>query len=179
MLAAALVLGGCGNERGRSPDTTTPDLPLGSKVVRLPKAGVRFTAPANWPGLTPRGKRAGGIQSRSATVAVWRYPRSEPLPADRAALAEVRGLLVQRVKRRDPGFTVTATRLVRRGGADGIEIVGRERIGGRRFGVRSAHLFSDGAEVVIDAYAPPASFARLDAAVFRPLLRSLRLRAPR
>jgi hypothetical protein len=179
MLAAAVVLGGCGNERAPVPDTTTPDPPVGTKLVKLPAAGVRFKAPANWTGLAAQGKRAGGVQSRTATVAIWRYPRTEPLPAGRAALDEVRGLLVDRVKRRDPTFSVEHARIVRRGGADGIEILGRQRIRGRPFTVRSAHLFSDGAEVVVDAYAPPAAFARLDESVFRPALRSLRIRAPR
>ena len=31
---------------------------------------------------------------------------------------------------------------------------------------------------MIDAYAPPGDFARLDDSVFQPLIRSLRLRAP-
>jgi hypothetical protein len=174
MLAAALALGGCGNSRARPPDTATPELPRGTKQTDVDAAGVRFSSPANWPDLPPLGRRVGGVQSRTATVAVWRYPRSEPLPADRAALREVLGLLVDRVKRRDPTFELRAARLVRRGEAPGIEVLGRQTIAGRRFGVRSSHLFSRGAEVVIDAYAPAAQFGRLDRAVFRPLLRSVR-----
>jgi hypothetical protein len=175
-MLAALAVGGCGNARATVPDTTTPELPQGTKVTRIERAGVRFTAPANWPGLTPAGRLAGGIQSRTATVAVWRYPRSEPLPADDAALREVRGLLEARVRHRDPTFRLRSSRLVHRGGARGIELVGTQTIAGRPVGVRSSHVFSRGAELVIDAYAPPAQFARLDAAVFRPLLRSLKLR---
>jgi hypothetical protein len=174
MLAAALAIAGCGNERAVPPDTATPQDPIGTKLTILDAAGVRFTSPANWPDLGRQGRRAGGVQSRSATVAVWRYPRTEPLPEDPAALRRVRDLLVDRVEQRDPTFALRSARLVRRGGADGIELLGRQTIAGRRVGVRSSHLFTRGGEVVVDAYAPPASFDRLDASVFRPLLRSLR-----
>jgi hypothetical protein len=44
--------------------------------------------------------------------------------------------------------------------------------------VRSTHLFDRGTEIVIDAYAPPGDFARVDRSVFQPLIRSVRLRAP-
>jgi hypothetical protein len=174
MLAAALALGGCGNARGVPPDTVTPEAPVQTKETILDAAGVRFTSPANWPDLAPRGARAGGIRSRTATVAVWRYARSEPLPEDRGELRRVRRLLVQRVERTDPTFELSRARLVRRAGADGIELLGRQTIAGRRVGVRSSHLFARGGEVVVDAYAPTAEFDRLDATVFRPLLRSLR-----
>jgi hypothetical protein len=173
-MLAALAIAGCGNDRGVPPDTTTPEAPIGTKLTILDGAGVRFTSPANWPDLAPQGHRAGGIRSRTATVAVWRYKRTEPLPQDAAALRRVRDLLVERVEARDPTFRLRSARIVRRGGAGGIELLGRQTIAGRRVGVRSSHLFARGGEVVIDAYAPPAEFERVDAQVFRPLLRSLR-----
>jgi hypothetical protein len=148
-------------------------------VVRLPKAGIRFTAPFNWPDLTPTGTMVGGIRNKRATVAVWRYPRSEPLPATRKALEEVEKLLMERVKRRDPTFQATGTSFPRRDGARSIELVGRQTIAGLPFGVRSAHIFAEGAEIVFDAYAPPEHFERVDRTVFQPLLESLRLSRPR
>ena len=171
---AALLLTGCGNERTTVPDLSRPVNPVGTQRVEL--AGIRFTAPANWTVLGPQGELLGGLQSGTATMAVWRYPRTEPLPADRDALREVRGLLVERVERRDPTFDLDRARLVRRGGADGIELLGRQTINGRRVGVRSAHLFAGGDEVVIDAYAPHSRFEQLDESVFLPLLDSLKLR---
>ena len=60
----------------------------------------------------------------------------------------------------------------------GIEVLATESVNGQARRVRSTHLFDRGAEIVIDAYAPPADFARVDATVFEPLLRSFQLRAP-
>jgi hypothetical protein len=175
-LVAALVLAGCGNSRTRVPDVRTPDAPQGSRDVRLRAAGIRFKAPVNWPDLPAQGARAGGIQSKTATLAIWRYPRTEPLPSSAAALAEVRGLLVDRIKQRDTTFKVRTQRSLRLAGARAIQVTGSATIAGLPFRVRSTHLFKDGAEVVVDAYAPPRDFARVDATVFRPLLRTLRLR---
>jgi hypothetical protein len=176
----AVALGGCGNARTAPPDVTTPEAPKGTRVVALKPSGVRFTAPVNWRDLPALGRRAGGIQSRTATVAIWAYRRTEPLPADRAALEEVQGLLLERVRRRDPSFRLDRSTVGRRAGAHAIELVGRQTIAGLPFGVRSAHLFSNGTEYVVDAYAPPQRFEALDATVFQPLLRSLELtrRAP-
>jgi hypothetical protein len=39
-------------------------------------------------------------------------------------------------------------------------------------------VYAHGAELVLDAYAPPAEFARVDRTVFRPLLRSLTVKPP-
>jgi hypothetical protein len=44
--------------------------------------------------------------------------------------------------------------------------------------VRSTHLYAHGGELVVDAYAPPGEYAKVDRAVFGPLLRSLRLTRP-
>jgi hypothetical protein len=63
-------------------------------------------------------------------------------------------------------------------GVKGIQLVATERISGQQRRVRSTHLFDRRAEIVIDAYAPPGDFARLDDSVFQPLIRSLRLHAP-
>jgi hypothetical protein len=175
----AAVLAGCGNARTPVPDVTTPDPPAGTRVVEIPEAGLRFTAPANWRDVSPLGRSAaGGVQSKTATIAVWVYPRTEPLPATRRELQEVQGLLLDRVKQRDPGFVPRSSAIERRGGARAIELVGRESIGGRPFGVRSAHVFAHGRELVVDAYARPEHFDGLDASVFGPLLRSLTLTRP-
>jgi hypothetical protein len=174
MMLMAMVACGCGNDRAVPPDTRMPEMPVGSRLTVLDRAGVRFTSPGNWAVLDPQGARAGGVRSRTATVAVWRYKRTEPLPDDAAALRRVRKLLVERVRSRDPSFELRSARLVRHAGARGIELVGSQTIAGRRVGVRSSHLFARRGEIVVDAYAPTDWFARLDAGVFRPLLRSMR-----
>lgn len=173
-LAAAALLAGCGNERTPAPDVVTPAAPRGSKQVLTD--GARFKAPFNWSELGRVGRRTGGIQSNTATMAVWLYRRAEPLPEGRAALEEAKDLLVERVRRRDPSFELRSAEVVRRAGAPGVELVGRQTIGGLPFVVRSVHLFERGAEVVLDAYARPQDFERVDATVFRPALDSLRLR---
>jgi hypothetical protein len=175
---AALFVAGCGNDRTPPPETQSPDAPKGTRVVKLTKAGVRFTAPFNWPDLQEQGLRAGGIQNKRATVAVWRYVRAEPLPATNVELGEVARLLVERVKKRDPTFVLKESRTRRRGGARAIELVGRQTAAGLPYGVRSSHIFFDGAEIVVDAFAPPEFFPRVDSSVFVPLLDSLKLSRP-
>ena len=174
----ACVVAGCGNERAKPPETAVPDPPRGERVDRYPLAGITYTAPANWLQIDPQGLRVGGIQSKRATLAIWRYARTEPLPDTRAELQEVERLLIERVKRRDPSFQLQASARRRRGGARAIELVGRQTAAGLPYGVRSAHVFFEGHEIVFDAYAPPEHFARVDETVFVPLLDSLKLEKP-
>jgi hypothetical protein len=174
LIASAAALAGCGNSRTPVPDVTTPDAPQGARDVKL--KGVRFKAPVNWTDLQPQGARAGGIQSKTATMAVWRYPRTEPLPTTRKTLDEVRGLLVGRIKQRDASFAVTSERITRLAGARAIVVVGNATIAGLPFRVRSTHLFKHGTETVVDAYARPEDFDRVDSTVFKPVLSTLRLR---
>lgn len=175
LVVLAVLLAGCGNERTRPPETAVPDPPQGERVDRYPQAGISYTAPANWPQITPQGLRVGGIQNKRATMAIWRYARSEPLPDSSAELQEVERLLIERVKRRDPSFELRESRRRRRGGARAIELVGRQTAAGLPYGVRSAHVFFAGHEIVFDGYAPPEHFARVDSGVFVPLLDSLEL----
>lgn len=174
----ACIGAGCGNDRTKPPDTQVPDAPAGERTDRYPEAGITFTAPANWPQLGAQGLRVGGIQSKRATLAIWRYPRAEPLPDTDAELKEVERLLIERVKRRDPTFTLKASRRIERGGARTIELVGRQTAAGLPYGVRSSHVFFADHEIVLDGYAPPEHFDRVDETVFVPLLRSLKLRRP-
>jgi hypothetical protein len=174
----AWLAAGCGNDRTQPPDTQVPDPPQGERVDRYPKAGIRITAPVNWSQLQAQGLRVGGIQSKRATLAIWRYARSERLPETDAELKEVERLLIERVKTRDPAFQLEQSRRLRRGGARAIELVGRQTAAGQPNGTRSTHVFHDGHEIVLDGYAPPEHFARVDAAVFLPVLESLELTKP-
>ena len=175
----ACVGAGCGNERTKPPETQSPDPPAGERTDRYPEAGITFTAPANWPQLQEQGLRIGGIQNKRATLAIWRYPRAEPLPDSDAELEEVERLLIERVKRRDPTFKLEKSTRRRRGGARAIELVGTQTAAGLPYGVRSSHVFFADHEIVLDGYAPPAFFPRVDETVFVPLLESLELRRPR
>ena len=171
-LAAALAAG-CGEERTPPPDVRHPEPPAdGTKRVRLP-AGLTFEAPGNWPELQVAPPLEGGVSSRSAIVALWRYPRTEPLPAGERQLERARERLLERIQLRNPTFVVRSSELVEVDGAPGVELTGRQTIGGLTYDVRSAHFFKDGTEVVVDAYAFPADFPEVDREVFAPLIDSL------
>jgi hypothetical protein len=177
--AAAIALAaGCGNERTPVPEVSAPEPPQGRRIVDLPQDGITYRAPGNWRDVARADPLVGGVQSRRGTLAIWRYPRTQPLPDTTVKLRRVRDLLVERVRARDPTFELARSRLTRRGGARAIELTGAQTVAGRRVQVHSAHVFGEGAEVVLDAYAPPADFARVDRTVFEPLLSSLELRAP-
>lgn len=174
----ACVAAGCGNARTDPPETQVPDPPQGERVDRYPAAGITYTAPGNWPQIQPQGLRVGGIQNKRATLAIWRYGRSEPLPDTDAELREVERLLIDRVELRDPTFELEKSTRLRRGGARAVELVGRQTVAGLPYGVRSSHVYFAGNEIVFDGYAPPEHFARVDATVFVPVLESLRLTRP-
>jgi hypothetical protein len=177
LLLPVVVLAGCGSERTPVPDITHAVAPVGTKAYELSGGAVRFTAPGNWDTMPPEGSLAGGVRSRTATVAVWRYERTEPLPDSRKALKAAGARLTASAQAHDPTFRVRVTRFRHRGGgAPSIELVGAQTIAGVPVDVRSTHLFADGAEVVVDAYAPPGDFPRVDEQVFLPLLRSLKVR---
>jgi hypothetical protein len=179
-LIALAALAGCGNEAQRPPQVVAPDPARGERVIRLDEAGVRFTGPFNWRDLVVGQTGAvGGVQSNRGALAVWRYERGEPLPDDEEALEEVRDLLVERVEARDPSFELAGSELTRLGGALAIVLRGRQTIAGIEVEVRSAHVFREGAEIVLDCYAPPPDFERIDRTVCRKALRTLRLRDPR
>jgi hypothetical protein len=96
------------------------------------------------------------------------------LPKGEAELAEARRRLIEHVSDQDPTLELRRRKLRKHG----IELVGTQTIAGVPVGIRSVHVFHNGAEVVVDAYAPPEDFDRVDESVFRPLIRSLRVTAP-
>jgi hypothetical protein len=176
-VAAALALCGCGNDRTKPPDVKTAGQPLGSNDARFPTQGIRFLAPAGWSldsGVAPL---VATTQTGRATVAIWRYPRSEPLPRTKAQLTAARDALVAAATARDPTFKAVRTIIRRLRGVPAIVLLGTETIEGQPRTVRSTHVYAHGAETVVDAYAPAEDFERLDASVFRPLVGSLRVSA--
>jgi hypothetical protein len=174
LIATAAVLAGCGNARTPPPDIDHAVDPTVPKEIKIRDTGIAFTAPANWQAVPAVGSLVGGVKSKTATVAVWRYPREEPLPKGEAELAEARRRLIEHVSDQDPTLDLRRRKLRKHG----IELVGTQTIAGVPVGIRSVHVFHNGAEVVVDAYAPPEDFDRVDESVFRPLIRSLRVTAP-
>jgi hypothetical protein len=168
-----VLLAGCGEERTQPIDTAHPDAPAGERTVTLDDAGLTFTAPANWQSLPPAPPLEGGISSKTGVVAIWRYPRTEPLPANRRQLARAERRLVERIQERSATFALRSSELTEYDDARAIVVTGRQTIAGNPYDVRSTHVFHDGAEIVLDAYAPPEDFERIDDGVFVPLLDSL------
>ena len=178
VVLVAATLAGCGRERLDEPDVDRPVVSGATVPQSHPKAGIEFAAPAGWGfggGPSPLVTQS---SSGSATIAVWRYERGEPLPTGDAALASAREALLGAVRGRDTGYREISTRETEVDGAPAIELGGEQRGAGRPRRVRSTHVFAKGAEVVVDQYAAPADFERVDAAVFRPLVRSLKLESP-
>jgi hypothetical protein len=176
LLAAALA--GCGNSRTPVPDVTRSADPTGWTSAQYPAAGVRVRLPRNWPLAPGTAPAVASATSGRATVALWRYPRTEPLPRTGAQLAAARRAVVSAARARDATLRVAAVRPTTVAGVPGVVITGAETIRGVRVRLRSTHLYAQGAEVVADAFAPPGEFSRLDRLVFRRVERSLRLGAP-
>jgi hypothetical protein len=174
----ACLLAGCGNRQGTPPDVSAPARPNGATPVTFAQAGVRFAAPGGWHVQAGTAPLVATVQSGTALVAIWRYPRTEPLPATRPQLTQARDLLLQAAKARDATFSAAGSAITKLGSHPAIQIRGTETLSGQPRSVRSTHVYAFGAEVVVDAYAPASVFGQVDREAFRPLVRSLRLAAP-
>ena len=181
LVLLAAPLAGCGNEPTPVPDLTLVPAPKAFREVPFDEQGVRFRAPTNWRVIPGQSPQVATVAIGSAQVAVWRYPRTEPLPETRAQLNAARDALVAQIESRDPTFKLTSTRLVIKAGLRAVEVVGTganlTNQSAQR-SMRSLHAYGRGAEVVMDAFAPPKEFARIDEQTFGPMTRSLKLRAP-
>jgi hypothetical protein len=172
------ALAGCGNARTPPPNLSIALAPSGFARQTFPSAGVRLRAPIDWqvqPGSPPL---VVAVRSGLASIAVWRYPRTQSLPATGAQLRPALKRLVAMVRARDATFALASAGVVTVGGRRALQLRGLETIDGQRREVRSTHLYAYGAEVVVDAYAPPSQFRQVDKRVFHPLLRGLRLGLP-
>jgi hypothetical protein len=176
-LVAAVLLGACGNSRTAVPDTGFIPPPSSFRDVKYPAEGVGLKIPVNWREQQGTDPQISVVAAGDAQMALWRYKRSEPLPVTRSQLHAARLALVAQVESRDPTFELTSSRLVMKPGLRAVELVGLQTNQGQRRSVRSLHAYGHGAEVVLDAFAPPKDFPRVDKQTFAPVARSLRLRA--
>jgi hypothetical protein len=90
------------------PDPSRPASALRDAERSYPAAGIRFQAPDDWtfePGQAPL---VTSTADGTATIAVWRYLRTEPLPREDADLADAQRRLVDAAKVRDPRSSSTA-----------------------------------------------------------------------
>jgi hypothetical protein len=179
ILSCAVVVCGCGNARTKTPNIARVPAPTGFRDQSFIKQGLFVRVPRNWRVV------AGDEQYQVATVAVgdaqigiWRYPRDEPLPETRAQLKAALKALIAQVRNRDASFKLTSSRIVVKKGLVGVELLGSTTNQGQPRLVRSLHAYSHKAEVVVDAFAPPKEFARIDEQTFAPVARSLKLGPP-
>lgn len=182
VVSLSALLAGCGNERTPVPDLGVVPAPKAFRDAFFDEQGVRFRAPTNWRVLPGEAPHVATVAIGTAQIGVWRYPRSEPLPETRAQLNAAREALVAQIESRDATFNLTSTRLVMKPGIRAVEVIGTganlTNPAAQR-SMRSLHAYGHGAEVVVDAFAPPRDFARIDDQTFGPVTRSLRLRAPK
>lgn len=173
LTGALLAVSGCGNQRTQPPPP--PAAAAVGAAVPVRYGPVALRVPGNWHRAGGRAPLVATVASGPASVAVWRYPRSEPLPTGARALVAARDALVRDIIARDHTARIASVSLTTVGGHDAIVVRATESVDGTRREVRSTHVYADRAEIVVDALAPPAVFAGLDRAVFSPLTRSLRV----
>jgi hypothetical protein len=175
-LSMAAPVAGCGG----AAELDAPAAAAGATIeARYPPRGIAFRAPAGWSLEAGTAPLVATVRTGQATVAIWRFPRSEPLPRTPAELEAARQAILAEAMRRDSSFDVVKSAATRVAGRPAVQIRARETVAGRRQVVRSTHIYHAGGEVVVDAYAEPDSFRSIDAEVFRPLLRSLSVTRPR
>lgn len=172
LAVSAVALSACGSDSSDTTATTSA-----ADTGAFPSQGVSFTPPADWSVNAGDGHLVATARAGQATVAVWRYPRSETLPKTKLQLQAARDALVQASKKRDVTFEQIKTAATEIAGQPAVQIRAKEHIAGQPRTVRSTHIYAHGAEYVIDAYADADSFRAVDAKVFRPLLRSLHVTA--
>ncbi|HEV2061383.1 MAG TPA: hypothetical protein VGR12_00910 [Solirubrobacteraceae bacterium] len=173
-----LVATGCGRDRIDPPDTIPPAPPVGTAQEAFPEEGLFLERPGNWPFRPGRPPLVASTSNGTATVALWRYLRSEPLPREPDAVEDAQAALEEAAKARDPTFELQRSTRTEVDGAPAIELRGTETIAGRKRRVRSIHVFAKEAEVVLDAYAAPEDFERVDREVFDPIVESLKIDPP-
>jgi hypothetical protein len=181
LVAAAGLLAGCGNDRTPVPETGFIPAPKAFRDAPFLAQGVTFRAPTNWRIVPGEGTQIATVAIGDAQVGVWRYERSEPLPETRDQLDAARQALVAQIENRDPTFKLTSTRLVIKPGIKAVEVIGLgTNLTNKSIqrSMRSLHAYGRGVEVVMDAFAPPKEFARVDEQAFGPMTRSLKLPKP-
>ncbi len=174
-LAAVAILAGCGNSRTAAPSVTTPRPPQGFRTVTVTRYRLALSVPRNWTEL-PNQARAPlllVLTSGEAVVALSRYPRSVPPPADAGQLQLAENALLRTIRSRQRGVRVASARTLRVTGQPAIQLRLTERIGGSVRQVISTHVFLSHSEVVLEEYAPPGVFAAV-AGTFARIAASLR-----
>jgi hypothetical protein len=174
----AVLAAGCGSSKSEPPKVTQVTKPTGVVKVAVPEAGVKFAAPDGWRRQKGKAPLVYAVQTGQATLALWRYPRTEQLPTTHKALKAAEDALISQIQKRDKTFKVTKAKLLHVGSKRAVQVLGTGAIAGNRRTIRSTHIYTEKAEFVVDAYAPPTVFDRVDRQVFAPVLDSLEIAKP-
>jgi len=175
LVGCLVLVAGCGNSRTPVPNIDRPAPPAGFRKLTVGAAGVSLITPRNWTVSNQTAPLMLTLNSGPAVVALWRVPRSALPPAGRAGMTATRRELLASVHRRDHSVVQLRATTTRVDGAPAIRLDARERISGQLRRVTSMHIYVDGAELVLDEYAPPGQFASVARSVFSPVRRSLTL----
>src|SRR5689334_7096605 len=153
VMLPVFALAGCGSGKDKPPDSTA--VPTGGATVtlRYPAAGVVFKAPGDWRRQTGKAPLVAAVQTGQATIAVWRYPRTEQLPVTHKGLQAAKEALVGQIQKRDPSFRVHKAKLLHVGPKRAVQVLGRGTINGNPRMICSTHIYTQKAEYVVDAYA--------------------------
>ncbi len=175
LVLSCLGLSACGSSRGEAPKlSTVPAAPKKLKTFVLDGADVAFPYPSNWEVKRRSTPGVATVSTGGASATVWAY-RTQALvvlPVDqRDALARVLASL----KRRDPGFQVEDATIETREGLPAIEILGETEINGHDVRIRSSHVWKGDGEYVIDQFADPIQYPKVDREVFTPMLDGLKV----
>jgi hypothetical protein len=178
LIAVATLTAGCGAQRTPAPDASRPGAPLGFEPVDLEAAGIALGAPRGWDYSEPGAPHVASISTGTGVISVWRYPRSEPLPSAPDQLEAALENLLAAARARDPDLLVLDEGVVELDGKPAVALTASTEIAGRRRTVQSVHAYAFGAEVVVDAYAGPSDFFRVNVQTFLPVLGSIELSEP-
>jgi hypothetical protein len=174
----AALAAGCGAQRTPVPDAARPGIPFGFEPVTLEGAGIALGAPRGWNYTEPGAPHVVSISTGTGVISAWRYPRSEPLPSTPDQLEAALENLLAAARARDPDLLVLDQGTGALDGQPAVDLTVSTEIAGRRRTVHSVHAYAFGAEIVLDAYAGPRDFFRVNAQTFQPFIDSIELSEP-
>lgn len=177
-VAVAALASGCGNDPAEPPTVTTPSEAFGWLDLAMPTQGVKFQRPSAWRYTQGEPPLLGTISSGLVTISVWRYPREESLPESLEELTVATDALVAAARVRDPSFEVIKAKGTRAAHRPAVVIIGDETVDGQPRRVRSTHIYTDGAEFVIDAFAPADQFAQVEEPIVVEMIRTFEFFEP-
>ncbi len=168
-MVLALVLAGCGQRPPAVPGLSAPAAPQG--FHQITSGGVRLALPRSWITTPENPPLVTVVSSDSAVISLWRYPGR--FPATYARIQHAYKRLIADALHRQPKLHVLSAARLTVDGHPAVQLDATAPIGTAQERVRSLHIFTHFAELVLEEYAPPRMFDRVDRQVFGPVRRSL------